>query len=153
MMTTGYLRGLATLSWKEVTELGMAWWLWVDTAPNAIRLEAALDVRPAEATHVWGWNAPTYVRLRLDPDLPGDGIVGAILTVGDARPTAGGERVTVVRRPHRAWSTRDGRVAATYPPGLSAHDEMWSFEVRRRTGSTRPTMSILTFLALGGGHA
>lgn len=126
----GLLQGLGRCSWDELGSLGMTHWLWVDTAREAVRLESRLGAPPREASHVWGWSGDECVRLRLDPDLPG-GMVGARLRIGDADPVDGWESVEVERRDAQAWRSSDARVAATYPAGLSDHQPICLWTVRR----------------------
>lgn len=58
-------------------------WYWCD-----LDGQHAAEVFPAHApvtTHIWGWSAAAWVRLRVD----GDCVVGAILRDGESPPVVG----------------------------------------------------------------
>jgi len=88
-------------------------WLWMDTDTSSRGLHLVNQLpseQPVQVTHVWGWSETQLVRARVDIDLPGGGVVGAVLTLAE-----GDEGVLA-----QVWKENDGRINAVYPPSLTA---------------------------------
>ncbi len=144
-----YVKGLGAPTWPSICDRQMSGWLWIDSTPGAIHVASVLKNRPMEATHMWGWSRTEHVRLRLDRDLPGDGIVGARLRFGRDCPGTGWEEADVTDSRVRAWTQTDGRISATYPPSLVNHQEMRLWEVRRVPSGASVVSAPLTFIHMG----
>ena len=108
---------LPSLSWDTLARLPIQSWLWLDMTDPAIRLAHDLRERPVDATHVWGWGASDFVRVRLDPDLPG-GMVGAHLTVGTDPALDEPGVVVITETWGQTWAESDTTVNPRYPRGV-----------------------------------
>lgn len=157
--TTGWMSPLAGWSWTDIAGLNMDGWLWLDTVGAGVHVEDRLGARPVHVTHLWGWSPTQRVRCRLDPDLPGEGIVGALLDLVSERPEPGGTAVTVLCRPTEAWDAADsaGRISAVLPRSVAGGARLTVLEVRHGSvgGADREREAItwsvpLTFLSVAG---
>jgi hypothetical protein len=112
-MTAAGLTKVPLIRWSKVDLPEIDTWLWFDTAKPGLHVARTLGSAPAEASHVWGWNAERSVlaRLRADRDLGGFdelGVVGATLHL-----TGGGdESVDVEKAESQIWHPADGRINA-----------------------------------------
>lgn len=139
------LNPLPDATWAGLCALGMDRWLWIDTVDTGLHLESALPAeQPVHASHLWGWSGDRLVRVRLDRDLPGDGLLGGLLDLSDT--TGAGEEVAAWDSTATIWSQEDGRIAARLPQGCSGA-EVIVWEVRRSpaAGATSAPLHFLQF--------
>ena len=76
-------------------------WLWIDL--DGVHLAGGLPRDAPISTHLWGWGADSWIRVRCEPA----SIVAAILRRTD----------DVVRSPSQAWPTDEKRVGMVGPDG------------------------------------
>lgn len=114
-MTTYRLDDLAP-SWDALRAEPAHGWLWLDMVVPGLHTGATLpETQPAQLSHVWGWGAGWWIRVRADVDLPG-GLVGARLT--DVPETEGTPDLAVTMSEVTPWATTDGQVSLPGDPGL-----------------------------------
>lgn len=154
-MTMGHLATLGDTDWAGLGALDIDEWLWLDTTAPGLHITNHLPHRPADITHLWGWASERWLRARIDHDLPGSGLVGAVLSVGSALGSVPTE-YTQTQAP--LWGISDGRVGRARQDDIldrpGANDPLRTATIRTaflvKTGTDGTLTRVpLAFVALG----
>ncbi len=159
----GKLVGLGPVTWAQLVAIPVSEWLWLDMdGAGAHRAPSLTSERPAQITHAWGWlrksgSMEYALRVRIDKDLPGEGIVGAFLMFGEDEDDGGtaGETVAIGSpRQVTGWGDKDGRVAADFSGSVAGFTEYVLWEVRRtrQASGNEVESSVLQFMAATHGN-
>lgn len=152
---TWWLSKLDAADWAGLRRTHMDRWLWTDTERPGLHCEATLPAKPPrQATHLWGWGRDHWVRVRIDPDLPG-GLAGAALVRGNVRPDGDAHEVAVESSSTDVWSLDDGRVAIARLAGISdgPHHVVTHTAYISRASADSTTVVPAVFVQLSAGPA
>lgn len=103
-----WLEPLPVSDWSALCSAPVDEWLWLDMVDPGCHRGPLPAEQPTSVSHLWGWSADTWLRVRLDLDAQG-GIAGAALLT--TRTTGEGEPVHVVSTPVRTWAVGESRVS------------------------------------------